>query len=92
MSLRRFTAGGVIADPIGSSFSERENVNDNQRTALRNLCERYRVEFSESDYVVNSPDSWTLPGYAEGWIGGYAVQTTHPTLYVGCAPDGRISS
>lgn len=67
-------------------------MNENQRTALRNLCERYSVEFDETHYVVNSPTSWTLPGYAEGWVGGYALQATHPTLYVGCDPDGRISS
>lgn len=67
-------------------------MTDQQRTALRALCERYRVPFNESDYLVNAPDAWTLPGYAEGWIGGYASQSSHPTIYVGCSPDGGISS
>ncbi|HEY1700736.1 MAG TPA: hypothetical protein VGG75_13570 [Trebonia sp.] len=51
-----------------------------QEAALRELCARYRVEFVATDYW----HPFDLPkGYVAGWIG---------PIYVGCGPDGRISS
>lgn len=60
-----------------------------QRAALMALCHRYHVEFCESDYSTR----FDLPdGYVAGWAGGWAIQGVQPTIYVGCSPDGRISS
>jgi hypothetical protein len=33
------------------------------------------------------PSTWLA-----GWVGGEAIQATRPTIYVGCDPEGRISS
>ena len=63
-------------------------MNDKQREALKDLSERYGVPFKEEFFLVHAEDSWTLPSYAEGWIGGQ----DHQKLYVGCDPEGRISS
>lgn len=73
-----------------------------QETALRGLCRSYGVEFDESHYYVNGPSSISLPGYAEGWLGGmrhanpqYATPEEpagKPTIYVGVSPEGRVSS
>lgn len=61
-------------------------MNAKQRTALQKLCDRYNVQFVESDYVVNPFD---LPaGWVCGWIGG----GSDPKLFVGCSPEGHISS
>ena len=59
-------------------------MTDAQREALSNLCERYNVEFNESDYapIFDLPSGWVA-----GWIGGEARK-----LYVGCDPEGSISS
>lgn len=56
-----------------------------QEKALRSLCERYGVTFDKDHYhpTFDLPD-----GYVAGWIGG----TDSQKLYVGCDPDGRISS
>ena len=27
-----------------------------------------------------------------GWVGGVEIQAEHPTIYVGCSPEGIISS
>jgi hypothetical protein len=60
-----------------------------QTAALKAICERYRVTFNADDYKP----TFDLPaGYVAGWVGGYDIQATHPTIYVGCAPDGAISS
>lgn len=51
-----------------------------QRIALQNLCERYGVQFVPSNFR----STFDLPrGYVAGWVSN---------LYVGCAPDGSISS
>lgn len=70
-------------------------MNDAQRSALKALCERYNVPFNESDYGK----SFDLPkGYVAGWIGGtdhgYVNGEHAPstTIYVGCDPQGAISS
>jgi hypothetical protein len=55
-------------------------MTDAQREALTALCERYHVPFSEDDF--HHPFDLP-PGYVAGQVG---------PIYVGCAPDGRISS
>jgi hypothetical protein len=55
-------------------------VNEKQRAALRALCERCNITFVEDNYKP----VFDLP---QGWVAGYAG-----TLYVGCDPEGRISS
>jgi len=60
-----------------------------QARALFGICERYGVTYTPSDYWRDP----SLPsGYVSGWVGGHAIQSTQQTIYVGCAPDGRISS
>lgn len=58
-----------------------------QDVALYCLCERHDVPYDPYDYQQSSdlPDDWVA-----GWIGGAAVQATHPTVYVACAPTGEI--
>lgn len=75
-------------------------MNEKQEAALRNLCERYKVPFDENDYAP----AFDLPeGWVSGWIGGkYHAALRHEdgyrdynfgaTLYVGCNPEGEISS
>jgi hypothetical protein len=68
-------------------------MNLKQEKALRNLCRRYRVPFNPGDYHPQ----FDLPeGYVAGWIGGMNHSVTYgtgkPTLYVGCSPEGEISS
>lgn len=64
-------------------------MNEAQTKALRDLCERYNVPFNPEHY---RPD-FSLPSdWVAGWVGGFAVQSEHPTIYVGCDPEGRISS
>jgi hypothetical protein len=75
-----------------------------QREALTSICERYKVSFDEDDYkpAFDLPD-----GYVAGWVGGNShgfVWSDDPvagsltsrgpntTIYVGCDPEGRISS
>jgi hypothetical protein len=55
-------------------------MNDKQREALRTLCERFRVEFNESNY---HPTFDLPPGYVAGQVG---------PIYVGCDEEGQISS
>ena len=62
-----------------------------QETALYAVCERYNVTYDPGHYQHRPLDG--LPeGYVSGWVGGYDIQKTHPTIYVGCDPDGRLSS
>lgn len=62
--------------PLGSEV----RMNDAQKTALTELCARYHVEFVESDFK----GTFELPsGYVAGWVG---------PIYVGCSPEGEISS
>ena len=65
-------------------------MTDAQRTKLQTLCERYRVTFTESDYLVFSQDSSMMPGWAEGWVGG--LTQAGRTLYVGVSPEGDSHS
>lgn len=62
-------------------------MTDAQELALRRLCDRYNVKFHVDDYTPQ----FDLPeGYVAGWIGG--LQSIRRTLYVGCSPEGEISS
>lgn len=58
----------------------RERMNEAQREALRELCERNGGTFDELSFrpVFDLPKGWVA-----GWAG---------SLYVGCDPNGRISS
>lgn len=51
-----------------------------QREALQRLCERYKVPFDPGAFAPR----FDLPaGYVAGWVG---------PIFVGCSPEGRISS
>ena len=62
-------------------------MNEAQRNALKNICERYRVTFKEEDYTVYPASSSMMAGWAEGWVGGMLN-----TIYVGVSPEGQIHS
>jgi len=52
-----------------------------QQKALHDLCNRYDVPFDPANFRP----TFDLPeGYVAGWIGD--------KIYVGCDPEGRISS
>lgn len=56
-----------------------------QEVALRALSNRYNVPYNPAWFYPQ----FDLPaGYVGGWIGG----EDDPKLYVGCDPEGRISS
>ncbi len=62
-----------------------------QDIALSGLCERYHVAYDPQHYQHHPIDG--LPdGWVSGWVGGPDVQKEHPTIYIGCSPEGRISS
>lgn len=51
-----------------------------QRESLKALCDRYHVEFKPEEFHPH----FSLPsGYVAGWVG---------PIFVGCSPDGAISS
>lgn len=57
-----------------------------QEAALADLCARYDVAYDPAHY---RPGGLGLPaGYVAGWIGGPDARK----LFVGCDPEGRISS
>jgi hypothetical protein len=60
-----------------------------QEAVLSSLCERYHVAYAPRHYA---PSFDLPPGYVCGWVGGFDIQRDHPTIYVGCSPEGRISS
>lgn len=76
----------------------RLRLDDAQERALRDLCERYSVEFDPLHYR----QSFDLPlGYVSGWVGGHEhaplsavgfVAGAKPTIYVGVSPAGEVSS
>jgi hypothetical protein len=69
-------AGIVVSVPSGWT--------DKQVIALSALCGRYKVEFDPDHYAP----AFDLPdGYVAGWVGGEERK-----LYVGCSPEGEISS
>ena len=60
-----------------------------QEQALRALCDRYRVGYDPPHYRP----AFDLPKvYVACCCGGPDIQAEHPTIYVGCSPEGRISS
>jgi hypothetical protein len=59
-------------------------MTNEQREALQSLCERYGVEFRETDYRA----TFDLPST---WVAGYVGGDTS-TLYVGVSPEGRVNS
>lgn len=63
-----------------------------QEATLRKLCERYHVGFDPSHYMVWSDTAVMMPGWAEGWVGGYEHQTRSHTIYVGVSPEGEAHS
>jgi hypothetical protein len=71
------------------SNPERPQMTEAQETALRGLCERYGVEYAAAHY---HPTFDLPPDYVAGFIGGWEIQKEHPTLYVGCDGEGKISS
>lgn len=60
-------------------------MNEVQRAALVRICERFSVPYDEAHYrpVFDLPSDWVA-----GWVGG----PDHEKLYIGCDPEGRISS
>jgi hypothetical protein len=70
--------------PLHDHAADR-GMNQVQEEALRSLCERYKVPFNREDYrpTFDLPSDWVA-----GWVGGQG----HRKLYVGCSPEGRISS
>jgi hypothetical protein len=80
---------GVSAVYLASLAAAGADLPAAQERALRGICARYHVEYRREDYRP----AFDLPkGYVGGWVGGYDIQATHPTLYIGCDPEGRISS
>lgn len=63
-----------------------------QAATLAGLCLRYEVDYDPNHYYIHPADDWMMPGWAEGFIGGYDIQETHPTIFIGCGPDGRSHS
>lgn len=73
----------VVSDPMVKV--EVLAMNTAQEAALRGLSDRYHVTFNAADFkpAFDLPDGWVA-----GWIGG----TEYQALYVGCSPEGGISS
>ena len=73
-----------------------------QHQALGRLCLGFGVGYKPTDYYVYPADSWMMPGWCEGWLGGmrhanpeYATPDEPrgaSTLYVGVSPDGEAHS
>jgi hypothetical protein len=55
---------------------------------LTYLCKRYKVDMKIADYLVYPEQSFMMPGWAEGWVGGEAGST----IYVGVSPQGDSHS
>lgn len=87
---------------MSERLPERLPLTEAQAATLRNLCDRYGVEYLPEHYVVHAPDSTLMPGWAEGWVGGphhanpqYAEPEWppgKPTVYVGVSPEGEAHS
>lgn len=62
-------------------------LTDAQILALAKLSARYGEPFDPRYFIPQ----FDLPtGYVGGWIGGYGAAERH--IYVGCSPEGEISS
>ena len=62
-------------------------LNPAQEAKLRNLCDRYNVEFSPAHYVVHPSTSSMMASWAEGWVGG-----SPGTIFIGVSPEGDSHS
>jgi len=62
-------------------------MTDAQVARLTRLCEAYDVAFDPTHYLVYGANSWMMPGWAEGWVGGKPG-----TIYVGVSPTGESHS
>jgi len=83
---RPFESAPTFRNRDEAARAERDlaTMTDAQARTLIDLCTRYRVTFDPNDYRTQ----FDLPsGYVGGWVGGEPG-----TIYVGCAPDGAISS
>ena len=75
------TGGGNAIQDVWEAWLSTSRMTDAQRRALSALCQRYRVAFAESAFVRGGLG---LPsGYVSGRVG---------PIYVGCDPNGVISS
>lgn len=59
---------------------KKSTLTDQQEAALRNICQRYGVTYDPFSFKP----AFDLP---DGWVAGWVS-----TIYVGCSPDGEISS
>jgi hypothetical protein len=74
---------GAVKDLLLAA--EEAGQNEGQARALFALCERYGVVYDPAHYWRDS----SLPaGYVSGWVGGPSERR----LFVGCSPEGAISS
>ncbi len=66
---------------------EAPRITEAQEDALTALCGRYGVEYDAAHYwpAFDLPEGWQA-----GWVGG--PDNAEDTIYVGCSPDGEISS
>jgi hypothetical protein len=72
----------TYASAVEAQTAANPSMTPAQEQALRSLCERYGVAFDAEQFKP----TFDLPsGYVAGWVGG-------DKLYVGCSPDGQISS
>jgi hypothetical protein len=63
-----------------------------QELALQRICERYKVNYSPDHYFRYPDDSFMMPGWCEGWVGGMELQQERRTLYIGVSPEGECHS
>tara|TARA_Y100000310_G_C20352542_1_gene655075 strand:- start:119 stop:298 length:180 start_codon:yes stop_codon:yes gene_type:complete len=55
-----------------------------QIKSLRSICDRFEVEFDSNNF----PEAGNLDGLPDGYVCGW-VGTS---IYIGCSPEGEISS
>ena len=87
----RWDNGGLLGLVIPPDVAHRIGMTPAQEESLRSHCRRYHVNYDEADYAV----AFDLPpGYFAGWVGGKLGHEgpNGPTIYVGVAPDGAVSS
>lgn len=63
------------------------DMTDAQEEKLRDLCERYGVEYDPEHYRLYPSNASMMAGWVEGWIGGQPG-----TIYVGVDRDGSSHS
>jgi hypothetical protein len=73
---------------VSEGFSYR--ITGAQRHALVAICDRFKVRYRPEDYRP----TFDLPkGWVAGWVGGTdGPGSRAQTIYVGCDPEGRLSS